>query len=755
MTKKYPLIFILAIILSFVIVLLNYYIISAQNNESVFIEKQEMLSEEEIQEILTQAKTEYYSGNISTAKEKYQAVLNFDEDSDIALKNLYFITKEQGDISLSSNYLKKITELYPENNYWKYKLGINLYMENNIAEASQVLEGVYNKYKNNIKENTNITDSYTSDTANNVHQKDKKQINDGDLEEKVVDNHIEKDSKHLTDKEFSILSYYLGKINFDSANYDLAESFYLEGINTNSIIILNYIGLADLYKFKEEYQKSLDYYTSAIKKDSSMSSLFPIIAELYELLNNERQAFSYWNKSYAANIKRNYAKNRIEQISKQNPEFINQEREAKDLSRADIKWLKLNDYSLDTSIIPSLRIGIVENVNKVSFKAGNDFQVRNNDILIIDGKAKENYTIEYNNNTYKIYHNDELVKSVQSEEAIKLIKKDKTHTFLLYDISYGQGYFWAGSEDRQYRGEIELYPRSQGKFHIINIINLEEYLFSVVPAEMPAWWPDEAIKAQTIAARSYALSNIGKHSKEGYDLCDTVHCAAYNGVNWETNKTNKLILETMGEIAIYNNRPITAVFSSNSGGYSENSKEIWGYENAYLSGANNMSDIKYNFPLEPYNIERWLVAEPESFSNSSSYAGSNIYRWIKILDDEFFTNKYNLEYVIDIIPIGRTNGGTVNKIIINGIMDDGTERDIEIKGDSIRSAMGGLKSNRFTIEKLYDNNLMLEQIIFYGSGWGHNVGMDQTGAAGMAQQNYSYKEIISHFYKNTIIEKSY
>ncbi len=332
---------------------------------------------------------------------------------------------------------------------------------------------------------------------------------------------------------------------------------------------------------------------------------------------------------------------------------------------------------------------------------------------------------------------------------------DNTYPFLLYDMSYGQGYFWAGSEDRQYRGEIEMYPRSQGEFHIINIINLEEYLFSVVPAEMPAWWPDEALKAQTIAARSYALSHLGKHSKEGYDLCDTVHCAAYNGVKSETNKTNQLIIETMGEIAIYNNKPITAVFSSNSGGYSENSKEIWGNEYAYLSGANNMLDLKYNFPLEPYNIERWLVEEPESYSNISSYAGSNIYRWIKVLDDDFFTKKYNLDSLLDIIPIGRTNGGTVNKIIIKGIMDDGVERDIEVKGDSIRSALGGLKSNRFVIEKFYNNNQILKRLIFYGSGWGHNVGMDQTGAAGMAQKNYSYKDIIDHFYKNTTIDKRY
>ncbi len=751
MIKKYPLIFILAIIVSFVIVVFNYYIISAQNNKPAFIKSEENLTDENIQQLLVQAKSEYYQGNISGAQTKYESILKYRSNTSIALKNLYFITKEKGNIHLSSNYLKKIIINNPENNYWQYKLGINLYLESNINAASLLLEKVYKKHQTNIKESTNNlklednTNLYKNEVVSSQEAIQKNDIN----------NYLIEESSQLTEKEFSILCYYLGQINFSIGNYELAESYYLKGIDATSHIILNYIGLANLYKFREEYEKSIEYYTRAIKKDSSLSSIYPRLAELHELIEDESQAFYYWNRSFAANIEKNYAKSRIDEISRQNPEFIIEEREAKDLSRADINWLKLKDYSLDTTMIPSLRIGIVENVNKVSFKAGTDFAISNKDIILIEGKGKENYSIEYYNYKYKIYHNDELIKIVESKEPIKLIMKDKTFPFLLYDMSYGQGYFWAGSEDRQYRGEIEMYPRSQGKFHIINKINLEEYLFSVVPAEMPAWWPDEALKAQTIAARSYALSHLGKHNKEGYDLCDTVHCAAYNGVKSETNKTNQLILETMGEIAVYNNNPITAVFSSNSGGYSENSKEIWGNEYAYLSGANNMSDLKYNFPLEPYNIERWLIEEPESFSNVSTFTGSNIYRWIKVLDDDFFTKKYNLKSLVNIIPIGRTNGGTINKIIIKGIIDDGTERIIEIKGDSIRSALGGLKSNRFTIEKLYNNNQMLEQLIFYGSGWGHNVGMDQTGAAGMAQKNYDYKDIINHFYKNITIDKRY
>lgn len=187
----------------------------------------------------------------------------------------------------------------------------------------------------------------------------------------------------------------------------------------------------------------------------------------------------------------------------------------------------------------------------------------------MQGSGELAYSIDFTNSVFNIYEKDQLVKSFKNLDLIRIEAVDKNYPILLYDISYGAGYFWAGTEDRQYRGLMELYPAGSRSFHIINILNLEEYLFSVVPAEMPAWWPDEAIKAQTIAARSYAISNMGRHRNRNYDLCDTVHCAAYNGIKSETERSNKLILETLGEVAKYNNQVINTVFSSNSGGYSE------------------------------------------------------------------------------------------------------------------------------------------------------------------------------------------
>ena len=454
--------------------------------------------------------------------------------------------------------------------------------------------------------------------------------------------------------------------------------------------------LAELYRYKEDYVKAIDYYLAALKRDSSLADFYPEIAKLYDKLGNNKEALYYWNRSRMTGHSTVLARKRIEEITKKHPEFVEEEKKVKDLERETIKWLRVRNYSIPEDTVPVIRVGIVDNVNKVSFKAGSDFEIldKNNNILM-KGSRDLAYRVDFANGIFKIYQEETMIKTIHSKEALLIELIDNSYPILLYDISYGAGYFWAGTEDRQYRGIMELYPAGNNDFHIINILYMEEYLFSVVPAEMPAWWPYEAIKAQAIAARSYAMSNLGRHRSKGYDLCDTVHCAAYNGVRAETEKTNKLILETLGEVAVHGNKVINTVFSSNSGGFSEKSQEIWGNDYPYLQGANNLLDSSFQFPLEPYELERWLRTEPESFSRTS-FAGNNIYRWIKVIDSAYLVDKYNLQELVDLIPLKRSIGGTVGEVIIKG-----KEREQVIKGDSIRSALGGLKSNRFILEKVY------------------------------------------------------
>ena len=273
-------------------------------------------------------------------------------------------------------------------------------------------------------------------------------------------------------------------------------------------------------------------------------------------------------------------------MTRKYPGICERREKTKNLAREKIKWLKVSDYSIPEDTVPTIRVGIVDNVNKLSFKAGSDFQIldKNNNMLL-KGSKDLAYRIDFNNSYFKIYQEDKLIKTIGSRDPLRIRLTDNNYPILLYDISYGAGYFWAGTEDRQYRGVMELYPAGNNHFHITEYLKCRRRFLSVVPAEMPAWWPDEAIKAQAIAARSYAMSNLGRHRNKGYDLCDTVHCAAYDGVKSETERTNKLILETLGEVEIHDMKVINTVFSSNSGGFSEKSLEIWGNALSLFTGS--------------------------------------------------------------------------------------------------------------------------------------------------------------------------
>ncbi|MGB4178134.1 MAG: SpoIID/LytB domain-containing protein, partial [Halanaerobiales bacterium] len=678
MKKKILFVFIGGLLLGFSTVLINYFIFSSEINSSkeVFQLVEEMFLEE-WDALFAEGKREYYKGNLEKAHSIYEKLLHTGHDKKEPLKNLYFINKEMGNYEKSNYYLTFLLKEEEDKLYWKYKYGLNLYLAGQWAEAKEVLEEVYLA------------------------------CNKNDLE-------------YFDPKEFSLLAYYLGQLYFLSGQMEEAEQYYNKGIEIRPEQVLNYIALGELYKTSGDYEKAIDFYLTAIRRDSSLANLYPEIASLYDLLENERQALSYWNRSLQTGNSTVMARKRIEEINQKYPEFIEEAQVQKDLEREEIKWLKISNYSLPETI-PTIRVGIVDDVKKVSFKVGSPFNILDQDNnILMQGSGELAYSIDFTNSVFNIYEKDQLVKSFKNLDLIRIEAVDKNYPILLYDISYGAGYFWAGTEDRQYRGLMELYPAGSRSFHIINILNLEEYLFSVVPAEMPAWWPDEAIKAQTIAARSYAISNMGRHRNRNYDLCDTVHCAAYNGIKSETERSNKLILETLGEVAKYNNQVINTVFSSNSGGYSEKSLEIWGNDLPYLQGANNLLDTSYQFPLEPYELEKWLREETESYSNTS-FAGNNTYRWLKILGSDYFAEKYNLEELLDIVAVKRSIGGTVGEVIIKG-----KERELVVKGDNIRSALGGLKSNRFISEKIYSPEGKLEKIIFYGSGWGHHVGMDQT-----------------------------
>lgn len=138
----------------------------------------------------------------------------------------------------------------------------------------------------------------------------------------------------------------------------------------------------------------------------------------------------------------------------------------------------------------------------------------------------------------------------------------------------------------RYRGKVEIFPDAQGRLTAVNTLDLETYLRGVVPKEMGAWeFPSlEALKAQAVAARTYAIANLGKHAKDGFDMTDTVADQVYGGRDAEQPLTDRAVQETAGMIATYGGKPILALFMANCGGHTVDVSQVFGGDAPYLKG---------------------------------------------------------------------------------------------------------------------------------------------------------------------------
>ena len=190
-------------------------------------------------------------------------------------------------------------------------------------------------------------------------------------------------------------------------------------------------------------------------------------------------------------------------------------------------------------------------------------------------------------------------------------------------------------KNKWYRGHFKLI--NDGKsLTVINDIPIELYIRGVVPSEMPSGWNIEAHKAQAIAARSYALANLGKRAKNGYDLKDTPEDQAYGGATAETQQTNEAVQDTTGIVLIHDGKIIPAYYSASAGGHTVNASQVWNKDLAFIKavpsfdegikknghgvgmsqyGANNLAKKGYN----AYQILKYFYANTKFAKINSEY----------------------------------------------------------------------------------------------------------------------------------------
>ncbi|NDJ19554.1 SpoIID/LytB domain-containing protein [Myxacorys almedinensis] len=284
------------------------------------------------------------------------------------------------------------------------------------------------------------------------------------------------------------------------------------------------------------------------------------------------------------------------------------------------------------------------------------------------------------------------------------------------------GVVWIG--DRWYRGSVAIVPTGKG-LTAINYVDLEHYLFSVLGSEMNGSWPQEALKAQAVAARSYALYERENSRSPLFDLGNTTGWQVYGGVQTESGGTQSAVAATAGQVLTSNNRVINAVFHSSAGGCTDRSEEVWVQALPYLRGTKNQFDEG-----SPVNV--W--SKSVSASQLSSFGVGN---------------------VRSIVPTKKTsNCGRIKELEIVG---EGGRR-VRVSGDTFRDRLG-LRSTYLTqitpqgVANSTKGNTKSTATGFLinGRGFGHGLGMSQWGAYNMARQNLSYGQILGQYYQSTAL----
>ncbi|NUO65056.1 MAG: SpoIID/LytB domain-containing protein [Gemmatimonadaceae bacterium] len=320
-----------------------------------------------------------------------------------------------------------------------------------------------------------------------------------------------------------------------------------------------------------------------------------------------------------------------------------------------------------------------------------------------------------------------------------------------------------------YRGVGEVRLNSAGTLTAVNELPIEDYLLGVVPRELgPIAFPYlEALKAQAVAARTYAYANLGKRRNDGYDLTATTSDQVYGGKGAEYPLSSQAVTETAGVVATYQGKLIEALYSSTTGGFTANSEDV--YNSApvpYLRGVPDAQRGQAFEHVPSLDVFR-NHSNPISLRNASEgdfeADWSKYHRWYvdwsKAEMAAVVANYFKVDpgEVLEVNVVDRSGSGRA--LTLQFVTTNGTFAETK---DRIRSALKFYNSSN-ALTSLYSTLFYIQPVVdrktktvtgweAWGGGWGHGVGLSQTGAVGMAEKGASYDEILHHYYQGIELE---
>ncbi len=346
-----------------------------------------------------------------------------------------------------------------------------------------------------------------------------------------------------------------------------------------------------------------------------------------------------------------------------------------------------------------------------------------------------------------------------------------------------------------FKGELEIILTPSGQVTAINKIHLEEYLASVIASEMSPESPEEFLKAHCISSRSWLLHQLkqktgsgqtgrkadyaateiiswtGREAHGTFDVCADDHCQRYQGVGRTNAAAARAVQETYGEVLVYNGEICDARYAKCCGGITENFSSAW--EDVTVQYLQSTADAGEPLAsvVSEQDAQQFIRSRPAAYCNIEDKKvirrilpdfdceTKDFFRWQVDIPQDELRNLLLVKTGVDfgeitrIIPLARGPSGRLFKIKICGTREEKViGKELEIR--RILSPTH-LLSSAFVVEPYGAAAGMPKGFTISGAGWGHGVGLCQIGAAGMAEQGMSYRQILSHYFQGAQLEKLY
>jgi stage II sporulation protein D len=497
---------------------------------------------------------------------------------------------------------------------------------------------------------------------------------------------------------------------------------------------------------------------TALAQEPNLTGCLPALAGIYRAQGLIPKAYSLAKRALAGQPDSQPLQEMVRELEAEHPSLLETARVQRQERLETAVPRKAETRPQAAAGLPLLRIGLCEKVQELYLKTGGGFHLA---AAVKEGSAPETgaappapagpagqvLRARWSGGEVELADSAGRV-LLRSAGPVRLSYEDPADTTILFDVEFGQGTFWAGSEDRMYRGAIELAPRAEG-LTVVNLLNVEEYLYSVLPSEMPSHWPQAALEAQAVAARSYTLANLGRFAARGFDLLGSVASAAYRGLGAETRAVRGAVDATRGLVLMEDGKPLPAYYSANCGGYTDTTETAWGFPSA-LPAVPDPLQAERLTRLDPEELARWLSDRPAAYCSHPAYSARSAYRWKLWVSREEIERRLGapeLGRILALVPAGRGLSGRASEVRIVG-----TSGQLTVRWDAVRRRLGGLRSNLFVVEPRLGADGLPGSFLFTGAGWGHGVGLCQSGAAGMAAAGWSAEEILRHYYGGAALE---